>query len=154
VVALMLQANPALTPGAVKNILISSAERIRNAPVIRQGYGMLNARAAIEQVKAENHSFQYNHFMPPRVESQKLIFFYHNDSAEKVELTGEFASWTSLHSFEKDPNGIWRAEINLPKPGRYSYKFIINGDRWIDDPSNGFKEPDQYGGFNSIVKIM
>ncbi len=154
VVALMLQENPALTPGAVKSILISTAKRIRNAPIIRQGYGMLNTRAAVEQAKRENHSFQRDHFLPPRIESQKLIFFYHNDFAERVELAGEFTNWNSFKRFEKDFHGIWRAEIHLPKPGRYSYKFLVNGNQWIDDPSNGVKEPDQYGGFNSIVSIM
>ena len=153
VVALMLQANPSLTPGLIKNILISTAGRIRNAPVIRQGYGMLNVPAALDQCKRENHSFQENYFLPPRVQSQKLIFYYHNDSAREVELAGEFADWKSLIPFQQDENGIWRAEIQLPKPGRYSYKFVINGKDWIDDPANGLKEPDQYGGFNSIVHI-
>jgi serine protease AprX len=153
VVAQMLQMNPELTAGAVKNILISTAERIRNAPVIRQGYGMLNAGAAVEQARQENHSLENKHFLPPRVESNKLIFFYHNDSAENVELVGEFSKWTSFTNFKKENTGIWRAEIDLPRPGRYRYKFIINGNQWVDDPANGLKEADEYGGFNSIVNV-
>jgi serine protease AprX len=37
-VAQMIEANPRLTPGAIKNILISTADRILTAPVIRLGY--------------------------------------------------------------------------------------------------------------------
>src|SRR6185295_4709882 len=37
VVAQMLEANPALSPAAVKHILIATADRIPDAPAIRQG---------------------------------------------------------------------------------------------------------------------
>ena len=52
----MIQANPALTPGAVKNILISTADRIATQPAIRQGYGVVNARRAVELAQTERHT--------------------------------------------------------------------------------------------------
>lgn len=45
--ALILQANPALTPAAVKAILRSSAERHEDESELAQGAGFLNARAAV-----------------------------------------------------------------------------------------------------------
>ena len=48
VVVQMIEANPALTPGAIKNILVSTADRIVTKPVIRQGYGVVNARRAVD----------------------------------------------------------------------------------------------------------
>src|ERR1043166_2196355 len=48
VVAQMIQANPTLTPGAIKNILVSTADRIVTKPVIRQGYGVVNGKRAVE----------------------------------------------------------------------------------------------------------
>jgi serine protease AprX len=47
-IALMLQANAALTPAAVKSILRSSAEPHGNASAAAQGAGFLDARAAVE----------------------------------------------------------------------------------------------------------
>jgi subtilisin family serine protease len=47
-VALMLQANPALTPSAVKGILQVSAERHQDYSLLAQGAGFLDARAAVE----------------------------------------------------------------------------------------------------------
>ncbi len=47
-VALMLQANPALTPGAVKALLQASAVEHAGYPRIAQGAGFLNARGAVE----------------------------------------------------------------------------------------------------------
>ncbi len=153
VIAQMLQANPALTPATIKHILVSTAKRITDAPQIRQGYGVLNARTAADQARNERHNLDHNHLLPPRVEQKDLIFFYHNDAAESVQLIGDFDQWKALLNFERDSNGIWRAKIAMPPPGRYRYKLVVNGKNWIEDPSNGFKEADEYGGFNSIVNL-
>jgi serine protease AprX len=48
VVACMLEANPGLTPQQVKRILIYTAERLPHFKVDRQGWGVINPRAAIE----------------------------------------------------------------------------------------------------------
>ena len=48
---------------------------------------------------------------------------------------------------------LWSTEIVVPRAGRFEYKFIINGQRWIEDPSNGMKAPDNYGGLNSVLVI-
>ena len=47
-VALMLQANPALTPNAVKAVLQYTAERRQGFDTLTQGSGFLNARGAVE----------------------------------------------------------------------------------------------------------
>jgi 1,4-alpha-glucan branching enzyme len=57
----------------------------------------------------------------------------------------------------KDGHGLWQIEIAPPPPGLYQYKFIIDGGvdggRWVEDPSNGMKTPDNRGGLNSVLVI-
>ncbi len=154
VVAQMIEANPELTPAVIKQILIATADRILNAPVMRQGYGAFNAPAAVKQAQTEIHTLHQTQFHPPRVVLRKLIFCYHDDSAGNVSLAAEFNNWDhSRHSLAKDENGIWRIELPTPAPGSYRYKFVVDQQKWVDDPSNGLKEPDGYGGFNSILNI-
>ncbi len=154
VVAQMLEANPRLGPAAVKHILISTADRIQGAPAMRQGFGVLNASRAVEEAARERHEREAIFFCPPRVNSSKLEFTYHNDAAESVALAGDFNGWISTATqCERNGDGVWRAQIDLLQPGRYRYKLIVNGERWIEDPANAMKEPDEYGGFNSILHI-
>jgi len=154
-VALMLETNPGLTPAAVKNILISTAERIGNAPVLRQGYGVINARAALEQASRERHFSGDGYFLPPRVQENQLLFSFHHDTAETVSLAGDWNAWNAESDrLKKSDSGIWQIAVPLPAAGRYRYKFVVNGEQWMDDPSNGMKEPDGYGGFNSILKVL
>jgi serine protease AprX len=154
IVAQMLEANPKLTPGAVKNILISTADRIAAAPAIRQGYGVVNARRAVELAIREEHGLKTVGCSPPRVENGRIVFLYHDDEAKSVSLAGDFNSWnTALTPLRKDESGLWLAELEAPKAGSYQYKFIVDGSRWLEDPSNGMKVPDNYGGLNSVLAI-
>lgn len=154
IVAQMLEANPMLTPGAVKNILISTADRISNAPAIRQGYGVVNARRAVELAKKEKHALNTVGCSPPRVIDGRLVFVYHNDTASSVSLAGDFNSWDKAESpLMKDSSGLWLATITTLSAGRYQYKFIVNGESWVEDPSNGMKVSDGYGGLNSLLVI-
>ena len=154
IVAQMLEANPKLTPGAIKNILISTADRITTAPAIRQGYGVVNARRAVDLALREEHELKTVGCSPPRVENGRLVFLYHDDEASSVSLVGDFNSWsTGLTPLMKAESGLWFAEIEAPKAGSYQYKFIVDGSRWLEDPSNGMKVPDNYGGLNSVLAI-
>ncbi len=122
---------------------------------MRQGFGVLNANRAVEEASRERHEGETIFFCPPRVNSSKLEFTYHDDAAESVALAGDFNGWISTATqCERNGDGVWRAQIDLLQPGRYRYKLVVNGERWIEDPANAMKEPDEYGGFNSILHIL
>jgi len=151
IVAQMLEANPRLTPGAIKNILISTADRIADAPAIRQGYGVVNARRAVECARTEQHADGYT---PPRVAHGRLAFVYHDDAANSVSVAGDFNGWDQRATpLKRNGSGLWSTEIAIPRGGRLQYKFIVDGQRWIEDPSNGMKAPDNFGGLNSLLVI-
>ena len=154
VVAQMIEANSALTPGAVKNILVSTADRIASEPVIRQGYGVVNARGAVELARTERHGLNVVGCRPPRVENGRLLFIFHDDVADSVSLAGDFNGWSQVATpLKRNSSGLWSTDIVAPRAGRFEYKFIINGQRWMEDPSNGMKAPDNYGGLNSVLVI-
>jgi serine protease AprX len=154
IVAQMIQANPALTPGAIKNILISTADRIVTEPVIRQGYGVVNARRAVELAKTERHTLNVVGCKPPRVESGRLLFVFHDDEAASVSVAGDFNEWNHRATpLARNGAGLWSTEIAVQREGLFAYKFVVDGKRWIEDPSNGMKTPDNYGGLNSVLVI-
>jgi serine protease AprX len=154
IVAQMIEANPSLTPGAVKNILISTADRIATEAVMRQGFGVVNARRAVELAKTEQHALNVVGCKPPRVLNGRLLFVFHDADAKSVSVAGNFNGWNRLATpLKRDVSGLWTTEILAPRAGRFEYKFIVNGQRWLEDPSNGMKAPDSYGGLNSVLVI-
>jgi serine protease AprX len=54
VIAQMIEANRSLSPSEIKKILISTAERLPHHEVDRQGWGVIDARRAVETAAGEN----------------------------------------------------------------------------------------------------
>jgi serine protease AprX len=155
IVAQMLEVNPKLTPGAIKSILISTADRIADTPAIRQGFGVVNARRAVELAKKEQHALNTVGCSPPRVQNGQLLFVYHDDEAKTVSLAGSFNDWNAVsNQLIKDTMGLWFCKLATPGPGRYEYKFLVDDKRWIEDPANGMRVSDGYGGLNSVLVIQ
>jgi len=154
VVAQMLEANPNLSPAAVRQILMSTADRVRNVPLLRQGCGVVNARRAVEEGMQTWTPNQISELRPPRLEGGQLSFVFVNLEVKSVHLVGDFNNWNlTSHPMEQVLDGLWRIDVEAPAPGRYRYKFLLDESRWVEDPANLFKQPNIYGGFDSILTI-
>lgn len=154
VAAQLLEAVPSLCPKAVKQILIATADRIQGAPAIRQGYGVLNAKRALAEARRDPHLHRCAVGTPPRIQGSHLVFTYHDDAARKVELYGDFRGhMETVAELKKGSDDLWSARVASPTPGRYRYKFVVDGARWVEDPAHGLKVDDGFGGFNSILNV-
>jgi len=96
---------------------------------------------------------------PPRAGGPEItlggaVFRYRNTDAERVNLVGDFNGWDPAADPMADENddGEWTLFYPLA-PGRYAYKFVVDGRRWIADPTNPDSEPDGFDGRNSIVVV-
>lgn len=100
---------------------------------------------------------------PPHEVEGGFSFDYYAPSARQITLAGNFNNWGGTEGggrydpvidpmSDPDGDGIWSIVVPLP-PGRYQYKFVIDGGlRWERDPNN----PDvaYEGGFeNSVVLV-
>ena len=148
--AQMLEANPSLRPEAVKRILIHTADRLAGADLARQGFGVVNPARALELAEKEQHHEAGE--LPPRRVGEDLAFFYHDHSVSAVSLAGEWNGWQAV-PMSLDDHGNWKLAIPSPPPGRYRYKLLLDGRDWREDPSNDLREPDGFGGSNSVVHL-
>lgn len=81
--------------------------------------------------------------------SVALFFLPGYPDARQVFLSGTFNGWSTMQTPMKRSDKGWT--IGLPlKPGKYAYKYIIDG-RWTQDPNNKAKEDDLNGGYNSVA---
>lgn len=72
--------------------------------------------------------------------------------AETVALTGEFNGWSRTATLlERGDDGTWRTVLPLA-PGRYRYKYLLDGDRWENDP-DAETVPNPYGSVDSVVTV-
>jgi alpha-amylase/alpha-mannosidase (GH57 family) len=90
----------------------------------------------------------------PIVTEEGVRFTLQAPEAADVYLAGDFNSWhPAQDSMAKDETGTWAITIPL-KPGRYAYKFVLNGGEiWKHDITNPLWSDDPYGGRNSILVV-
>lgn len=151
IVAQMLEANPSLTPAAVKEILIRTAEPIEGAPAERQGFGVVHALRAVQAARMEITGERSE--SGPVVQEGRVVFRYHDNLARRVFLAGEFNDWSRTEApYERQKDGSWRVEIDLPPGGRYRYKLFVD-DHWRPDPGNASRDVDPFGAFDSILTV-
>ncbi len=153
IVAQMLEVDPTLKPYQVRAMLLSSARRLRGVSPFRQGAGVVCARSAVELAGCLDHPARNVSGLCPRQEDGKLHFLFHDQQARGVFLAGDFTDWQPNHPLDCQSGGLWSTAMATPPPGRYRYKFLVNGSSWVDDPWNAHKEPDHWGGLNSVVEI-
>ncbi len=77
------------------------------------------------------------------------FFIPGHKEAKKVFLSGSFNSWSTERTPLKACDSGWVVSLKL-KPGKYSYKYILDGT-WTQDPFNKLTEQNSFGGFNSVV---
>ena len=83
---------------------------------------------------------------------KKVTFQLKAPAAKSVLLAGDFNSWDAKSiTLKKSKNGVWKTTTTLT-PGRYEYKFIVDGEWWTD-PMNPDTSQNTYGGINSVKTI-
>jgi 1,4-alpha-glucan branching enzyme len=84
--------------------------------------------------------------------SSAPTFTYTDPTAKSVYVAGDFNEWNATaNPMEKDSSGVWVASVPL-KPGKYQYKFIVDGN-WKQDPLNSETADDTFGGRNSVKTV-
>ena len=74
--------------------------------------------------------------------------------AASVALCGEFNQWSAEGlQLERGIDGTWRTTVAL-EPGRsYRYRYLLDGDRWENDPRADRYLPNPYGTTDSVVIV-
>ena len=154
VIAQLLEANPLLSPAAIRHVLFSSSKRIPGIAAERQGFGMVQPGKALLQVLKREVFAKPPESPLVNRKQQSIEFYVQHDNASQISLAGSFNQWAQdVLLMEPHKNGLWKIEIPLLPAGRYQYKFFIDECYWMEDVDNPYREPDGLAGFNSIFVI-
>jgi glycosidase len=93
--------------------------------------------------------------IPVKLEQKKKYSFTYKPEGtpERINLFGQFNGWDRENLPMKDDDGDGAYNISIPlDPGRYEYKFYVDGAELID-PDNPVNVPNGMGDFNSVLVI-
>jgi len=84
--------------------------------------------------------------------TQKSVeFAYNAPQAKSVVVAGSFNNWDAKKTPLQREGDRWKARIPLA-PGRYEYRFVVDG-HWITDPNSKETVRNDYGSTNSVLVV-
>lgn len=83
---------------------------------------------------------------------RRVVFKVSGEPQNEVFLAGSFNDWDPAQNKLRYKDGAWSATLLLP-PGRYEYKFVINGV-WCVDPHCCEWTANVLGSLNSVVNVV
>lgn len=85
--------------------------------------------------------------------AQAVQFVLHAPEARAVFVAGDFNGWDARQSpLARAPSGLWFVEVLL-SPGRYTYSFVVDGSRFVADPTAPRAVGDDFGAPSSVVIV-
>lgn len=154
VICCMLEANPHLRPIDIHKLVINAAYPVPGASLEQQGAGAVDAGTAVALALRAGNGKLRGYANSPFAHAGGVRFVLHRAKARQVEVRGSWNDWAEPGvPANQIESGIWIADVQGLPPGRYAYKFLIDGTRWSDDPSNPRKSPDGQGRFNSVLIV-
>jgi len=88
---------------------------------------------------------------PPSLKGNTTFRLKGHLNGRVVAVAGNFNDWHQSQVLCGKEGEEWVCRIDL-EPGKYTYKFIIDGD-WILDPANPNTEDDERGITNSVLAV-
>jgi 1,4-alpha-glucan branching enzyme len=84
---------------------------------------------------------------------KKIEFQVGAAAGSKVSVAGTFNNWDPDKNPMKDnpDSGHYKTVVALA-PGRYEYKFVVNGE-WRVDPNCSEWAPNSHGSLNSVLSV-
>lgn len=87
----------------------------------------------------------------PAVTPEGVVFTIEAPTAVLVQLAGDFNGWSPDRTEMEAAGPVWTTTLQLP-PGRYRYRYVIDGE-WRSDPNNRTVEPSPFGGEDSVLVL-
>ena len=146
----------------MKGLTISELKKIYGEAVIRLGEGELLLRLPPHTLSVWEFQGEISENLPEWVnftdrlsadyQLQELYYVDQDQHVERLQIAGDFNNWTARdYSSSRRGDSLF---IDVPlKPGRYNYKFILNGEVWVADPDAREFSNDPYGGRNSVLTV-
>jgi 1,4-alpha-glucan branching enzyme len=113
------------------------------------------ALAGAELLSGENRAPDAPHHVASARDTVQVVrFLIVAPGASSVALVGDFNQWdvNAHHLHPAGANGVWSRSVPLTR-GRHEYAFVIDGTRWVADPTATTTIADELGGESSIVTV-
>lgn len=73
------------------------------------------------------------------------------NQADSVVLAGDFNNWDTTATMNKLKSGEFTSQVLLEKGKSYEFRYLVDGEKWCNDPAADRYVANSYGEENSVV---
>lgn len=82
----------------------------------------------------------------------EVTFEFANATAQEVAVVGEFNDWQPVAMKKlKGNEGLFRTRVRMPKEAEFQFRYLVDGESWLNDEGADGYRPNEYGAENSVV---
>ncbi|HZL34897.1 MAG TPA: AAA family ATPase [Tepidisphaeraceae bacterium] len=151
----------AASPAPVATVAASSRFDLPAMPAAAISFGSSSSTAvadlesmftAIAAPAIKTTQQKIDEFYGVKQVGNEVIFAARFDSAEQVQVAGDFNGWSPMASpLHSSTAGAWTLRLPL-RPGKYRYRLVVDG-QWMTDPYNSAVETNQFGELNNVIEV-
>ncbi|BHH85312.1 isoamylase early set domain-containing protein [Desulforhopalus sp. 52FAK] len=85
----------------------------------------------------------------------RVTFRYNNpENAAVATLVGDFNSWSFQNNpMKKRKDGSFSTTLSLLAGNSYAFRYVLNGNTWVNDEKADNYQPNDFGEDNSVVVV-
>ncbi|MFN5334891.1 MAG: isoamylase early set domain-containing protein [Bacteroidota bacterium] len=83
----------------------------------------------------------------------KVKFSIENEEANSVEILGLNNDWNDSIVLKRKKDGTFSTEVNLPRDSRHEFRYLIDENKWVNEPAADSEAPNPFGGSNSVITL-
>ena len=73
--------------------------------------------------------------------------------AQEASLVCEHNGWEPL-DMRRLASGTFKTRVRLPKDGSYEFRYLLDGDTWVNDEAADTYRTNDYGTENGVVETI
>ncbi|MFN7117223.1 MAG: isoamylase early set domain-containing protein [Saprospiraceae bacterium] len=76
--------------------------------------------------------------------------------AQNIQILGDFNNWDPSNGIEmkKQKNGFFKATVELESGKEYQFRYLVDGNIWINDQEADKYVPTQFGTENCVISAL
>ncbi|GAA5645847.1 MULTISPECIES: isoamylase early set domain-containing protein [Vibrio] len=72
-------------------------------------------------------------------------------AGDSVALVADFLQWQPIEMTRVAKSKCYKYKTRLPKDGEFEFRYLIDNERWVNDPHADNYKPNGFGEDNSTV---
>lgn len=81
----------------------------------------------------------------------EITFEYDNDGVEKVALVASANDWKPVEMSKRKKDGIFYTRLRVPSDTDLQFRYLVDGNTWVNDPAADALVPNEHGSQNSAI---